>query len=290
MYEALLAEQTPVPFEAPPAISLRPRTAPRRSPPCRRRATERRAAQGSPLSSWPRTWRPRSRCRWPPPSATSRSGTLEAAAPALNAPAQAHRAHRKAVVHSPDRLGAGAGSPGVPDDGNLAAPERQRCLQGGTRTRQSRPCRGRRAEGRHARPDGPGAQAGRYARLRRVPRGLRDPGGEGPPQPPDAGRFRRHHHDADQPRRTRHCRVGSAADARSGKHHRHRVDRLPGRIRGDGSRGPPAAWRDQGDDDDQHLRSSRHPGSRVRGATCDWSTSCSRESTGSTRRSPPRWA
>ena len=25
-------------------------------------------------------------------------------------------------------------------------------------------------------------------------------------------------------------------------------------------RGPPAAWRDQGDDDDQHLRSSRHQG------------------------------
>ena len=96
-----------------------------------------------------------------------------------------------------------------------------------------------------------------------LPRGLRDAGREGAHQQADAGRLRRRHHVAHQPRRARHGGIGAPAHGRPGKHHRGRCDRLPGGVLHPAGEAGAGAGHQQGHDDHQHLRSPGHPGRRV---------------------------
>ena len=101
--------------------------------------------------------------------------------------------------------------------------------------------------------------AGRLS-FRRVPRRLQRPRREGAHQHPGRRRPPGRQHLADESRRDRHRRLGSAPDGRPGHDRRHRLDRLPGRTGAD----RPDDRRREGHDDDLHLRPPHHPGRRVR--------------------------
>ena len=115
----------------------------------------------------------------------------------------------------------------------------------------------------------PGHQAGRHDGLRRLPRGLRGAGREGPEQPAHAGRLRRRHDVAHQSGRARHGGLGAPAHGRPGQHHRGRRDRLSGRVLGGARGAAPRVRRQQGHDRHQHLRPPRHPGRGVGGVPRD---------------------
>ena len=204
---------------------------------------------------------------------------------AQGAQRRAQGARDEGLVHPPDRLGDRPRRHRVADDG--ARLHREGRQAGRDRAGRGRPRhrRRRRAQGR-AQPAGPGDQGGRPARLRRFSLLLRGADHQDAREQAHRRRLPGRQHHADQPGRSRHDRLGAAADGRPGHDHRRRLARLSGRV------GPHARREDQGarglegDDDDLDLRPPDHPGRRVGIVPAAGSKSCCRARTTSTRTSP----
>ena len=167
--------------------------------------------------------------------------------------------------------------------------ERARRQAGRDRGRpgQPRDRRRRREQGRLAQPDGAGDQGRRRPRLRRLPLLLRGPDQQDPREQADRRRLPGHQHLAHQSRRDRHRRLGAAPDEGPERDHRHRLDRLPGRVGARDPRPAAGARRLQGDDADLDLRPPRHPGGGVGRLPAPHRAAAAGRGRRSTRRSPP---
>ena len=152
----------------------------------------------------------------------------------------------------------------LPGHGPHPRGARRQAVRDRGRPGQPRDRRRRRAQGRLAQPDGAGDQGRRAPRLRRLPLLLRGPDHEDAREQADRRRLPGHQHLAHQPGRDRHRRLRAPPDEGTERDHRHRLDRLPGRVGPRQPRPAAGARRLQGDDADLDLRPPGDPGGRVR--------------------------
>ncbi len=197
------------------------------------------------------------------------------AAPPAERRAQGCAAGDEGVLHASDRIRDRAGLEDPPDDGPRLPARQWQAPAGHSSAREPRAGRRRAAQGRRADVDRARHQAGRHARLRGLPGGLRGPHRKDTRRQSFARRHAGRQHHAHQPRWDRHGGIGAAPDARPGDDRRDRRDHVAARARRRGSRPPRRARRLEGDDDDLDLRPSRDPGRRVGRVPAAGSRSCS---------------